>query len=270
MKNNTAEIAFATWEGVRTAYRKVGEGPLLFLIHGGEADHTMFTGLMQALAGGFTVVAYDQRDSGQTENGNSLYGIEDLADDAAKLMAIVSKSHDVSRGHVFGTSFGGQIAQALAARHPALVDRLVLGSTWRVGQSVAEINPEVMRDLVRLRADPQANAPAIAAYFFTQEYLAEHPEAIEIFRGTKRTAAQQQRRSQMMQAAPPRVDFSKVSAPILLLAGGSDRLIPAHATFELADHIRGAQCTELKGLPHVGTMEAPERVAAAIRSFLDR
>jgi 3-oxoadipate enol-lactonase len=270
MKSHAADIAFATSEGVRTAYRKVGEGPLLFLIHGGEADHTMFAGLMQALAGSFTVVAYDQRDSGQTENGNAPYGIEDLASDAAKLIAIVGKAHGVSRGHVFGTSFGGQIAQALAVRYPALVDRLVLGSTWRVGRTVAEINPQAMRELVRLRADTQANAPAIAAYFFTQEYMEAHPEAIDIFRGTKRSAAQQQRRAQMMQAAPPRVDFARVSAPTLLLAGAGDKLIPTSATFELADHIVGTQRTELAGLPHVSALEAPEQVAAAIRPFLER
>ena len=230
----------------------------------------MFLGLMDALSSGYAVVAYDQRDSGQTENGSSSYGIEDLADDAAKLIAIVGKLHGVSRGHVFGTSFGGQIAQVLAARHPAMVDRLVLGSTWRVGRPVVEFSAEVWHDLVRLRVDPQANAPAIAAYFFSKEYLTEHPEAIDIFRGTKRTDAQQQRRSQMMQAVPPRVDFSKVSAPTLLLAGDSDKLIPAHATFELADHIRGAECTELRMLPHVGALEAPERVAAVIRPFLER
>lgn len=270
MKSHAADIAFATSEGVRTAYCKVGEGPLLFLIHGGEADQTMFTGLMRALAGRFTVIAYDQRDSGQTENGDATYQIQDLADDAAKLIATVSKSHDVSRGHVFGTSFGGQIAQVLAARHPELVNRLVLGSTWRVGQTVAEINPEAMRGLVRLRANAAANAAAIAAYFFTREYLAEHPEAVDIFRGIRRTAAQQQRRAQMMQAVPPHVDFAKVSAPTLLLAGGADKLIPTSVTYDLANYIQGTERIELSEMPHVSALESPERVADAIRQFFEK
>lgn len=78
MKDSPTEIAFATCEGIRTAYRTVGDGPLLFLIHGAEADHTMFLGLSDALSSGYTVVVYDQRDSGRTENGSSPSGLEIL------------------------------------------------------------------------------------------------------------------------------------------------------------------------------------------------
>ena len=68
---------------------------------------------------------------------------------------------------------------------------------------------------------------------------------------------------------PPAVDYAKVSSPTLLLSGGGDRLIPTHATLELAEHIQGTQSKVLAELPHVGALEAPEQVAAAIRSFLD-
>jgi 3-oxoadipate enol-lactonase len=228
----------------------------------------MFLGLMDALARDFTVVAYDQRDSGQTGNGDAFYGLEELADDAARLIRTIGAEHRVGRAHVFGTSFGGQIAQVLAARHPDTVDRLVLGSTWRVGRPIPEFNADAMRELAPLRADPHANAPAIAAYFFTPGYLKAHPEAIEIFRGSRRTAAQQQRRAAML-TDPPAVDYAKVSSPTLLLSGGGDRLIPTHATFELAEHIQATQSKVLAELPHVGALEAPEQIAAAIQSFLD-
>ena len=123
-------IRFAPGETVRTAYRQIGSGPLLLLIHGAEADHTMFLDLMAALAADFSVVAYDQRDSGATENSGEPYGLESLADDAAVLIEFLLQSSVESSLHVYGTSFGGQIAQILAARHPRLVNRLVLGSTW--------------------------------------------------------------------------------------------------------------------------------------------
>ena len=72
-----------------------------------------------------------------------------------------------------------------------------------------------------------------------------------------------------MMSNAPVLDYGKVVAPTLLLAGGADRLIPPHATFELTDHIRGARAVELHVLPHVGALEAPDRIAAAIRSFLN-
>ena len=269
MKARPVQILSVDVDGIRTAYREVGQGPLLVLIHGAEADHTMFLGLMDALASGYTVVAYDQRDSGETGNGDAFYGLEELADDAARLISRIGARHGVNRAHVFGTSFGGQIAQVLAARHPEVVDRLVLGSTWRVGRPPQEFNPDVMRELATLRADPGANAAAIAAYFFTAGYLKAHPEAIEIFRGSKRTVAQKEKRAGMLND-PPAVDYSKVSSPTLLLSGGSDRLIPTHATFELAEHIQATQSRVLSELPHVSALEAPEQIAAAVRSFLDR
>jgi 3-oxoadipate enol-lactonase len=269
MKASSADIEFVEFEGIRTAYRKAGDGPLLVLIHGAEADHTMFLGLMEALASSFTVVCYDQRDSGQTENGDAFYGLEVLANDAAALVRVIGQGHGVSRAHVFGTSFGGQIAQVLAARHPDAVDRLVLASTWRVGRPVSEFTADAVRELAALQANAAANAPAIAEYFFTKTYLTAHPEAIEIFRGSKRTVAQKERRARML-TDPPALDYSRVTSHTLLLSGGSDRLIPTHATLELAEHIRGTESRVLSELPHVSAVEAPERVAAAIRPFLDR
>ena len=270
MNAECTEVLFGESEGIRTACRMVGKGPLLVLIHGAEADHTMFLGLINELSRDFTVVAYDQRDSGQTQNGSEPYGLGALADDAARLIAQLTASRDGERVHVYGTSFGGQIAQVLAARHADAVDRLVLGSTWRVGRPPAEFNPAVFGELARLRGDQKANAASIAAFFFTPGYLLEHPEAIDIFRGSRRTHDQQRRRSQMMQAPAPLVDFSKITAPVLLLAGGGDQLIPVDVTFELAQHLPNTECSELSELPHIVAMEAPRRVAAAIQLFLER
>lgn len=261
------EVKFAGANGTRTAYRARGQGPLLVMIHGAEADSTMFEALMDALATDFTVVAYDQRDSGQTENGDTQYGLAELADDAADLVRMIAGPLGESRANVYGTSFGGQIAQVLAARHTDVVDRLILGSTWRVGRPVAEINPEAVQDLARLRTDPQRHAAAIATWFFTADYLSAHPEVIEIFRGTKRSEVQQLRRSRML-LNPPSIDFSGIRAPTLLIAGTGDRLIPPSATFELAKHIASARRVELAGVPHVGAIEAPDRVAQAVRAFL--
>src|SRR5439155_18151683 len=103
-----AEAPMQSFEanGVITAYHKTGHGAPLVLLHGGEADHAMFDGLATALNDHFTVVAYDQRDSGATRNPAAPYSLADLADDAAAL--IHGLGYD--RTHVMGTSLGGLIA----------------------------------------------------------------------------------------------------------------------------------------------------------------
>ncbi len=133
--------------GVVTAYRKTGAGAPLVLLHGGEADHGMFDGLVRVLNGHFTVIAYDQRDSGATRNPAAPYSLAHLADDAAAL--IRGLGHD--RAHVLGTSLGGLIAQVLAARHPDCIDRLILSSTWKVNKSPLEVNANVFRTLASYR-----------------------------------------------------------------------------------------------------------------------
>ncbi|MFC7542469.1 alpha/beta fold hydrolase [Siccirubricoccus deserti] len=177
--------------GVEIAYAVTGEGPPLVLMHGAEADHTQYAALTSHLAGRFTYIAYDQRDSGQTRNPEAPYGIEALADDAAALIAALGHQ----RAHVFGSSLGSVIAQALAVRHPGRVDRLVLSAAIRIGKSIAEINPEAAATLGRLRADPAANAARIAGWFYPEAHLAAHPELARRFGGGTRTPAQRARRN---------------------------------------------------------------------------
>lgn len=261
-------IRFVPDQGVKTAYRQFGSGPLLLLIHGAEADHTMFLGLMDALAGDFSVVAYDQRDSGKAVNDSAPYDLETLAKDAAGVIRFLLKTSGGSGVHVYGTSFGGQIAQVLAAQHSHLVNRLILGSTWAVDRTLVDVNAGAIEQLARLRRQLPDSAQQIAAYFFSETFLAARPETVELFRGSQRSAAQASRRAHMTQAAPPVIDFADITAPTLLLAGRSDRLIPPAETFDLARRIAHTHQQELSDLPHVGAIEDPERVALAIRNFL--
>lgn len=259
------EISLADLDEAQTAFQIVGHGPPLLLIHGAEADHAMFRALVVELAPYHTVIAYDQRDCGQTRNSSRPYDAGDLARDAAHLVEHLG----FERSHVFGTSLGGTIAQSLASRFPSRVDRLMLASTWRAGDRLADFNPRVAQELARLRSDVRANAPRIAAYFFTPSFIDTHPEVIEIFRSASRTDAQRARRAHM-QAHPCRAELGAIASPTLLLAGAVDRLIPAGITFSLAREIGNAECTLMDAIPHVGAIEAPARLAEMILRFTGR
>jgi 3-oxoadipate enol-lactonase len=257
-------MQFFEADGVATAYQSSGRGAALVLLHGGEADHSMFDGLARALNGHFTVIAYDQRDSGATRNPPSSYSLADLADDAAAL--ILGLGHD--RAHVFGTSLGGQIAQALAARHPDCIDRLILGSTWKINKSPLEVNGEAFRTLATYRGDTAGNAPKIAEYFFPPDCLRARPELIDIFRGNSRDDGQKARRGALL-AQPVAADLAAFDRPTLLLAGSDDRLIPNSETFAIAQGLKRAETRVIDGVGHVSSIQAPERVAEAVIAFLN-
>ncbi|MCC8936227.1 alpha/beta fold hydrolase [Bradyrhizobium sp. Arg68] len=251
--------------GISIGFRRSGEGPPLFLLHGAEADHSMFDAFGAALARYFTVIAYDQRDSGATLNPPEPYGLGELADDLAALIAALG----YGRAHVFGTSFGGVIAQVAAVRHPARIDRLVLASTFRVGVSVASINPEGFPRFAELRARLPESLPAFAEYFFAPGYIAAHPEALRLFTDNKRDARQRERRGAVL-GQPIAISLEAIKAPTLVLAGSEDRLIPPVHTMSLAQEIPGARSAVIEGVGHVGTIQDPAAVAARVREFLQR
>lgn len=250
--------------GTSIAFAQTGSGPPLVLIHGAEADHSMFDAFAALLAPHFTVIAYDQRDSGGTSNPADAYGLDDLADDVAAL--IVALGH--RRAHVFGTSLGGVIAQVVSVRHPERVDRLILSSTFRAGTSPVSINPEVFASLGTLRGRLPDSAGEIARYFFSDEHIARHPEVIDIFSGSRRTTAQRQRRAGIL-ARPVAIDLGSITAPTLVLAAADDRLIPSAHTLSLAREIGGARTATIAGVGHVATIQDPARVAERVIAFLD-
>jgi pimeloyl-ACP methyl ester carboxylesterase len=249
--------------GTSIAFTRSGEGPPLILLHGAEADHSMFDAFAALLAEDFTVIAYDQRDSGGTRNPSTPYGLKELADDAAALIAALG----FSRAHVFGTSLGGAIAQALAVHHPARIDRLVLASTFRVGTPLASINPQNFPRFAELRAGLPQTLGEFATFFFPPDHIAAHPEALGIFKGNTRTAEQRHRRGAIL-GQQLQIDLAPITAPTLVLAGSEDRLIPAAHTLSLAREIPDAIAVAIAGVGHVGTIQKPAAVAAEVRAFL--
>jgi 3-oxoadipate enol-lactonase len=245
------------------AFKQSGRGAPLVLLHGAEADHSMFDAFGALLALHFTVIAYDQRDSGATHNPETPYGLDELAEDAAALIEVLG----YERAHVFGTSLGGAIAQVLAVRHPERVGGLVLASTFRAGAPPLSINPEVFPKLAALRAGLPGTATEIAQYFFPADYIAAHPDVVNIFTGNIRDAAQKQRRAGIL-ARPVTIDLGAITAPTLVLAGAGDRLIPPAHTLSLAREIAGARTATVMDVGHVGAIQDPAAVAREVLAFL--
>ena len=108
---------------IKICYERQGTGPRLLYISGTGADLRNRPGVFDGpLARAFDVLAFDQRGLGRTSKPDKPYTMSDYADDAARLMDHVGWRH----ARVLGISFGGMVAQELALRYPAKVDRLVL------------------------------------------------------------------------------------------------------------------------------------------------
>jgi pimeloyl-ACP methyl ester carboxylesterase len=105
--------------------RAEGAAPPLVLVHDAGATHETFLPAMERLGGAFRVIAPDLPGSGGSEKPDPQrypYGYDGFADSIADLVAALG----LGRVHVCGHAMGGGVALALAARHPALVHKVVL------------------------------------------------------------------------------------------------------------------------------------------------
>jgi pimeloyl-ACP methyl ester carboxylesterase len=247
---------------VRVAFDRIGSGPPLVLMHGAEASRQMFAPLMPALARHFTVIAYDQRDCGDTEAPDRAATLSDLAGDAQRLI----KALGYKRAHVFGSSFGGRVAQALALLHPQCVDRLVLASTWPLPRPYEELCPDAKR-LAELRLALPDSAEELVTWFFPEAFLRQRPELRRVFANARAQTARSTRRAQTV-ATTLDNGVADIVAPTLVLAGELDRVVPASVTLAMAGRIRGADAVLLPAIGHVTTMQAPDVVARHLLRFL--
>lgn len=253
--------------GLSIGYSIRGSGPPLVLIHGAEAGREMFDTFAPELAAHFTVVTYDQRDTGATRDLTDPprdYGLADLGDDLAGLI----KALGFGRAHVFGTSLGGTIAQVFAARHADCLDRLILSSTFLAGHGLQSLNPDTAAQMAVWRTDPRRHAPEIATRFFPPDHLRAHPELIEMFRGGRRTVEQAARRARLT-GTPYAFTPREIGANTLLLLTEQDALIPHAATLAVADILCDPQIHVIPGVGHIAAIQAPAELARLVVAFLE-
>jgi pimeloyl-ACP methyl ester carboxylesterase len=251
--------------GVEIACEITGEGPPIVLCHGGEADNRNFFNFAPELAKSFTVITYDQRDTGETRNDSAPYSAADLGRDVGALIEALG----YERAHVFGTSFGGLVAQEAAINCPQRIDRLILSATWPGPEphvtdafykfALSEKTPEETR--------------LYWAMFFGTEFARAYPDEVArrmqqlVF---KRTPEQRARRGSSAAGFDSSGRLGSIRSPTLILAGGNDRIVLPENPRKLARLIPGAELVILDGVGHATTLEAPDKVAAEIRRFVDQ
>jgi pimeloyl-ACP methyl ester carboxylesterase len=251
--------------GIEIACEITGAGPPIVLCHGGEADHRNFYNFAPVLAADFTVIAFDQRDTGETRNGSEPYTAEDSGRDIGALIAALG----YERAHVFGTSWGGILAQEAAIACPERIDHLILSVTWPGGEWAVS---EAFYEKVKAPKVTREDRLAYWGYFFSPQFGREHPSEIEDRFGrlvTSRTDEQRARRggsNTLHDRAAERL--ATIRNPTLVVCGGEDQILEREYPRRLSQMIPGAEFVVLEGVGHANTVEAPEIVAREIRRFV--
>lgn len=226
----------------------------------------MWRSQLDALAGEFTVVAWDAPGCGGSFDPPPGFSIEDYV---ACLAGFINEL-GLERPHVVGLSFGSILALALFRRHPELPRSLVLASAYAgwAGSLPAEV-VEARRSGWLRDADrpPEEVIATFADTLFTPSVPADvRDEAMAVFRDFRpaglRAVANASADADLRDVLP------HVDVPTLLLYGDADKRAPVSIGEELHAAIPGSKLVVLPGLGHVVNLEAPERFNEEVRSFL--
>lgn len=109
-------------DGVSLHIRERGTGEIVLLLHSAGNTGAQWTGLGDALGGGFRLLAPDLYDCGATSAWTQ--DREMGYDDVAHLLSTLLQQNGPL--HVVGHSFGGGVALRLAAAHPECLSTLTL------------------------------------------------------------------------------------------------------------------------------------------------
>jgi len=148
--------SYSEVNGLKMYYEVHGKsGDYLVLIHGGGSTiGTTFGRALPILAKDYKVIAVELQGHGHTNDRNSPESFEQDADDVAVLL----KNLNVAKASFLGFSNGGNTAIQIALRHPQIVNKLILASTFykREGlisgffdgmkQATLDVMPKILQD----------------------------------------------------------------------------------------------------------------------------
>jgi pimeloyl-ACP methyl ester carboxylesterase len=103
---------------------QTGDIPLVLVHGGGSTIGTNFARVIPLLKRSRQIIAVELQAHGHTRDIDRPFTFEQCADDVA---ALLGQLH-VAKADVFGFSNGGTTALQLAIRHPAVANRLIIGS----------------------------------------------------------------------------------------------------------------------------------------------
>jgi pimeloyl-ACP methyl ester carboxylesterase len=252
--------------GLSVAYRRVGRGPGLVLLHGAYEDSRIWGRQLDGLSAEFTVVAWDAPGCGLSDDPPESFGAADYGDCFAGFL----KALNLTAPHVLGLSWGSMLALGFYERHPDAAASLVLASAyagWAGSLSPDEVARRTTQVLREVELPPEQFVgdwiPTLLTPSAPQELVDEVSATMCDFHPAGMRVA-----VHAMAEADYRDMLPTIAVPTLVLSGAKDVRSPIHVAEELHGQIPGSTLVVLPGAPHLANVETPDLFNAAVRDFL--
>jgi pimeloyl-ACP methyl ester carboxylesterase len=268
---------YVSVDGIRTHYLEAGQGRSVVLLHSGEfggCAEISWECVLPALAARYHVIAPDWLGFGRTDKLHDFeQGHERRLRHLQRFLAVMA----VSDAHFAGNSMGGSLfARGLAADpkgFPARSLALVSAGGFspdnehRRALLAYDCTREAMRAVVRaMFHDPRwADDDAIIERRYQMSML---PGAWECTAAPrfKNPATEQRERFGQPDATP----YENIAVPVLIVAGGNDKLRQPGYAQELTAKFRNAELHVLENCGHCPNIERADETNRLLLNFLTR
>jgi proline iminopeptidase len=261
---------------------RMREKPPAFVIHGGPGgDHSDLKARFNQLSDRLQLVYFDHRGQGRSARDDvAKYNIDENVEDMEALRLHLGLGPIVS----IGTSYGGMVAMAHAARYPKSVSHLVLcvtaahsGFMSRARQIVAERGTAEQKAVCdQLFAGELTTVEKVHHYYEVMGplYSVKH-NAADAKAGRQRGIASPEALNRAF--APPdgflrsydlRPELKNVIAPTLIIAGRHDWICAPEFSEEIHRLIPGSDLRIFEESSHSVRVDEPQKLIDAIAGFL--
>jgi proline iminopeptidase len=255
------------------------ERPIAFIVHGGPGgDHSSFKPVLQPLTERLQLVYFDHRGQGRSARGNpASYTLDENVEDMEALRRHLGTGPVVS----IGTSYGGMVAMAHAARYPDAVSHLILVVTAAHGGFIARA-----REIVEARgtAEQRRVCEKLWSGGFADEAQLRHYYAVmgPLYSRRYDAAAGALAAQRTLYDVEPlnrafgdvlrtfdlRPELPRIAAPTLVLAGRHDWICPPEFSEEIARLIPRAELRIFEDSSHSIRSDEPQAFLDVIKGFI--
>lgn len=264
----TIELSDGTKLYALLAGPPAAERTLVFL-HGLGGAQSTWANVLGEFADAYRIVALDLPGHGASDKPSpdtADYSILGLANAVAEVLEQLDLASAVLVGH----SLGGAIALHLALERPKLVSGLVLVNSAGLGP---EISPEL---LDRIEAEPsREEARALLELYYEDKRLIRDRGVDEMHAARTAPGAdlallsvETSAFSREGQRLVMTDRLGELEAPVLLVWGERDRVIPSRHAATAAEALPTAWLEVMEGIGHVPQVEAAPAFSAVVNSWL--
>ena len=247
-----------------------GSGPDVVMIHGVTDNSAVWAGIQRELAGVARTHAIDLPGHGLSDIPLSPLSVAAMADAVIAYMDM----ENIRGAVVVGNSLGGGVSLGIAARAKHRVRSVILlgsiGTHFPIPPGLGLLRVlGVAETMAAISRNPSMRR-FVMRDLWHKSFVPSEEQLEHYWRGWRVGGRARYIRALMrvMNVAEPGPWLASIEAPVHVIHGDRDRIIPVRVAHELASAIRGATIEILPATGHEPQIERPRETIAAIRRAL--